>query len=86
VDFTHTLSCERPFQFLHQLVRPSGIDNIIVMLDRNIHKAIFYLTRTQTRTWTRIRARIRTRTRTRKGQGQGHGLGHELGIGIGIHL
>jgi hypothetical protein len=39
-DFTHPLSCVRPFKFSRQLV-PLGIDNIIAISDINIHSAIF---------------------------------------------
>ncbi len=63
----------RPFKFLHHLVRPLGIDNIIAISDRNIHSAISNLTwkrtgirtRTRPRTMTRTRTRTQTRTRTR---------------------
>ncbi len=75
-NFTHPLTYEKPFKFLCHLIRSLGINNIITMLDRNIHSAIFKLTRTKTRTrtwtrtWTRKRttiwARTRTRTQTRK--------------------
>jgi hypothetical protein len=36
-DFNNPLSYERPFKFLHHLVEPLGIDNIIAMSDLNIN-------------------------------------------------
>jgi hypothetical protein len=45
-DFTHPLSCERPFNFpRHHLLQPLGIDNKVTISDVNIHSAIFKFTR-----------------------------------------
>ncbi len=34
-NFTFILPCEKPFKFLHHLVQPLGIDNIIAMSERH---------------------------------------------------
>jgi hypothetical protein len=39
-DFTHPLSCNRAFKFLHHLVKAFGIGSIIAMPEINIHNTI----------------------------------------------
>jgi hypothetical protein len=88
-DFTHPLSCRRPFNFPCHLVQSLGIDNIIAMQDININSAKFNNdmdTDTDKDSDKNMDKNMDKDREHGHGQGHRHRHGHRLGFGIGIRL
>ncbi len=78
-DFNHPLSYERPFKFLHHLIGPLAIDNILTMSAINNHSA--HISIETARKWIWKRKRTWKWKRKRKLTIHRHGHGHRCGHG-----